>query len=117
MKYSQPEEFEGAFEPQMVQIRQIEQSLLQLGSVDCLGGATGRESARTGAGEPDELIGDQMLNGVAVSFLIQQHKVEILDSASFSYADVLSETFNKEFMNMIQVCIFVPFLHLETPKP
>ena len=117
MKYSQPEEFEGEFEPQMVQIRQIEQSLLQLGSVDCLGSATGRESARTGAGDPDELIGDQMLNGVAVSFLIQQHKVEILDSASLSYTDVLSETFNKEFMNMIQVCIFVPFLHLETPKP
>jgi len=30
---------------------------------------------------------------------------------------LVSETFNKEFMNMIQVCIFVPFLHLETPKP
>ena len=27
------------------------------------------------------------------------------------------ETFNKEFMNMLQVCIFVPFLHKETPKP
>ena len=30
---------------------------------------------------------------------------------------MLAETFNKEFMNMLQVCIFVPFLHTETPKP
>lgn len=33
------------------------------------------------------------------------------------YGEMASETFNKEFMNMLQVCIFVPFLHVETPKP
>lgn len=58
-----------------------------------------------------------MFNGVAVSFLIKQHKIEILDNESLNFQDLINETFNKEFMNMIQVCIFVPFLHLETPKP
>ena len=58
-----------------------------------------------------------MFNGVAVSFLIKQHKIEILDNEALNFQDLINETFNKEFMNMIQVCIFVPFLHLETPKP
>ena len=58
-----------------------------------------------------------MCNGVAVSFLIKQHKLEILDSESMSFSEMAQETFNKEFMNMLQVCIFVPFLHVETPKP
>lgn len=30
---------------------------------------------------------------------------------------MLKQTFNREFMNMLQVCIFVPFLHADTPKP
>ena len=58
-----------------------------------------------------------MFNGVAVSFLIKQHKIEILDNEALNFQDLINETFNQEFMNMIQVCIFVPFLHLETPKP
>ena len=33
------------------------------------------------------------------------------------YAQVVRLSFNQEFQNMIQVCIFVPFLHQETPKP
>ena len=33
------------------------------------------------------------------------------------YHNMLKQTFNKEFMNMISVCLFVPFLHNETPKP
>jgi len=57
-------------------------------------------------------------SGVAVSFLISQHKQEILDTANIDeYRNVLRQTFNREFMNMLQVCIFVPFLHSETPKP
>ena len=58
-----------------------------------------------------------LCNGVAVSFLIKQHKLEILDNESIDYFETVNETFNKEFMNMLQVCIFVPFLHEETPKP
>ena len=54
---------------------------------------------------------------MAVSFLIRQHKIEILDNETMDYGEMASETFNKEFMNMLQVCIFVPFLHVETPKP
>ena len=54
---------------------------------------------------------------MAVSFLIKQHKLEILDSETMDFNEMVSETFNKEFMNMLQVCIFVPFLHVETPKP
>ena len=34
-----------------------------------------------------------------------------------AFSDMIGETFNKEFMNMLQVCIFVPLLHKETPKP
>lgn len=60
---------------------------------------------------------EQLCNGVAVSFLIKQHKLEILDNEVMDFNDMANETFNKEFMNMLQVCIFVPFLHVETPKP
>jgi len=42
-----------------------------------------------------------MFNGVAVSFLIKQHKIEILDNEGLSFQDLITETFNKEFMNMI----------------
>ena len=49
--------------------------------------------------------------------MIKQHKIEILDNEQLDYFDIINETFNKEFMNMLQVCIFVPFLHVETPKP
>ena len=67
--------------------------------------------------DTEERVTEQLFNGVAVSFLIKQHKIEILDNEELSFSDLASETFNKEFMNMVQVCIFVPFLHLETPKP
>ena len=60
---------------------------------------------------------NEISNGIAVSFLINQHKIEILDNRSMAFSDMIGETFNKEFLNMLQVCIFVPFLHAETPKP
>lgn len=67
-------------------------------------------------GDPTTESGTIQQSGVAVSFLINQHKLEILDTENeFRY--VLKQTFNREFMNMLQVCIFVPFLHAETPKP
>lgn len=53
---------------------------------------------------------------VAISYLINQHRKEILDVNS-DINQVLKLSFNTEFQNMIQVCIFVPFLHEETPKP
>jgi hypothetical protein len=52
----------------------------------------------------------------AECYLARQHKEEILDQ-EFSFEEALSATMNKEFLNMLQVCIFVPFLHPETPKP
>lgn len=45
-----------------------------------------------------------------------QHKSEILDNCN-DYHECVKLSFNAEFQNMIQVCIFVPFLHPETPKP
>jgi hypothetical protein len=33
------------------------------------------------------------------------------------YEKVVKQTCNTEFMNMFHLCIFVPFLHPETPKP
>jgi hypothetical protein len=53
---------------------------------------------------------------LSVTFLVKQHKAEILDNAD-SLKAVLAKTFNREFLNMLQVCVFVPFLHPETPKP
>ena len=80
MKCTQPDEFSDKFDTAMIHIRQVEQSLLQLGSVDCVGSARG-STARTGKADIiDDNIADQMVNGVAVSFLIKQHKLEILDN-------------------------------------
>ena len=91
----------------MHQIRLVENSLFQLGSIDA-------------ARNMNQVLGTQeheISNGIAVSFLINQHKIEILDNRSMAFSDMIGETFNKEFLNMLQVCIFVPFLHAETPKP
>ena len=111
MRFSHPDSFANNFETYMSHVRQVEQSLFQLGSVDCV-----NDSNLNDGSDPEERV-EQMFNGVAVSFLIKQHKIEILDNESLNFQDLINETFNKEFMNMIQVCIFVPFLHLETPKP
>ena len=51
-----------------------------------------------------------------VSFLVTQHKTEILDTAT-EYPEVIRLSFNDEFQSMLQVCVFVPFLHKETPRP
>lgn len=29
----------------------------------------------------------------------------------------MAKTFSKEFRSMLEVCIFMPFLHRDTPKP
>lgn len=52
----------------------------------------------------------------AECYLAKQHKEEILDKNP-SFLAALDATMNKEFLNMLQVCLFVPFLHPETPKP
>ena len=60
---------------------------------------------------------DHSGSAIALSFLVSQHKREILDACGQDYNKVVELSFNKEFQNMILVCIFVPFLHEETPKP
>lgn len=42
--------------------------------------------------------------------------MEILDNIK-EYDQVIKQSFNDEFFSMLQVCIFVPFLHKDTPKP
>lgn len=36
---------------------------------------------------------------------------------NYDFAQTVELSFNREFQSMILVCIFVPFLHEETPKP
>ena len=118
MKHSQPENFDDSFEDYITQIKHIEKSLLNMGNVENVPNS-GMESALSGAEIPTEQEEEPepLCNGVAVSFLIKQHKLEILENENLDYVDMANETFNKEFMNMLQVCIFVPFLHVETPRP
>ena len=44
------------------------------------------------------------------------HIKEILDIYTDS-VEVVNLTYTREFNNMLQVCLFVPFLHTEIPKP
>lgn len=53
---------------------------------------------------------------LGISFLIVQHQQEVIEVHK-NYSAVLKETFSEEFINMLQMCFFVPFLHAETPKP
>ena len=48
--------------------------------------------------------------------MVNQHIKEILDKYN-DPVEVVQLTFTKEFNNMLQVCLFVPFLHEETPRP
>jgi hypothetical protein len=47
---------------------------------------------------------------------VNQHIKEILDKYN-DPEEVVQLTFTREFNNMLQVCLFVPFLHEETPRP
>ena len=114
MKYAYADNFSMNFDQNMAHIKQVEQSLFAMGSIDA---SADLNSAFNGGNEDGEDSQEQLCNGVAVSFLIKQHKIEILDNDTMDYSEMANETFNKEFMNMLQVCIFVPFLHVETPKP
>lgn len=53
---------------------------------------------------------------IGISFLVNQHIKEILDKHP-NPADVVQLTFTREFNNMLQVCLFIPFLHPDTPRP
>ena len=69
----------------MTQIRQVEQSLFQPSSINCMGSARslfkqGDNTAVTRKADIDDNIAYQMINVVAVSYLIKQHKVQILDN-------------------------------------
>ena len=52
---------------------------------------------------------------ISVSYLIIQHKKEMLDQ-NFPFKTVLAETLDAEFVKMLHGCIFVPFLNAETPQ-
>ena len=52
----------------------------------------------------------------SISFLIVQHKTEILD-VILDYQEVLSETFSDEFISMIRTSIFLPLLPPDAPEP
>jgi hypothetical protein len=53
---------------------------------------------------------------IGIAFLVNQHIKEILDKYT-DPVEVVNLTFTREFNNMLQVCLFVPFLHAETPRP
>lgn len=53
---------------------------------------------------------------LGIGFLVNQHIKEILEKNE-NASEVIQLTFTKEFNNMLQVCLFVPFLHPETPRP
>ena len=79
MKYANPESFESNFETYMSHIRQVEQSLFKLGSVDCM------PDPNDPSADSEDRVTEQLFNGVAVSFLIKQHKIEILDNEELSF--------------------------------
>ena len=47
--------------------------------------------------------------------MVSQHKKGIVQD--WAYEKCLELSFNAEFQNMLLVCVFVPFLSEETPKP
>ena len=51
-----------------------------------------------------------------ISYLVVQHKKEVIDVHE-DYHRVLKETFSAEFLNMLRMCLFVPFIHESTPLP
>ena len=120
--FSDGAKFNDEFQSYVMNIREIEKTLRKMGSYDIQ--TSFMESGEETAGDISSFMDkDGIINGpeadfpgVAVSFLISQHKREILNQ-NMPYKQVLKQTFNREFLNMLQVCIFVPFLHSETPKP
>jgi hypothetical protein len=115
--FTQTQTFNLEFQTYINEIRRVEKILFKLGSIDGIPSHNSSECPD----DPFEIDSNGNIlseegGGVAVSFLISQHKREILNQGC-SFKSVLKQTFNKEFMNMLQVCIFVPFLHSETPKP
>eukprot|EP00355_Strombidium_rassoulzadegani_P007618 CAMPEP_0168626818 /NCGR_PEP_ID=MMETSP0449_2-20121227/10858_1 /TAXON_ID=1082188 /ORGANISM="Strombidium rassoulzadegani, Strain ras09" /LENGTH=175 /DNA_ID=CAMNT_0008668885 /DNA_START=201 /DNA_END=725 /DNA_ORIENTATION=- len=59
--------------------------------------------------EPEEQIG--------LSYLIEQHRTEILDTMFDDYPMAVSQTLSEEFMKLVTSSLFVPFIHAETPQP
>ena len=52
---------------------------------------------------------------ISISYLIIQHKKELLDSRK-SLKAVIKETLDSEFLKMLESCLFVPFLQDEMLK-
>lgn len=51
---------------------------------------------------------------LSISYIIVQHKKEMLDS-TLSLKQVIKETLDKEFLKTLRGCLFVPLLHDDTP--
>ena len=121
-KFSKPYESDADFQSSLEQLEEIERTLfciqpdkkysLNVGSV-----ASSEDiSSQVHTSPSKELSDEQPQNSLVVSFLVRQHALEILGNSD-DLRTVMKKTFNREFLNMMQVCIFVPFLHAETPKP
>ena len=54
-------------------------------------------------------------SNLSISFLVIQHKKEIIDQLQ-RMDQVINETLNPHFMRMVCTSLFVPFLHSDTPK-
>mmetsp|Transcript_42241 Transcript_42241/g.55659 ORF Transcript_42241/g.55659 Transcript_42241/m.55659 type:complete len:117 (-) Transcript_42241:2691-3041(-) len=56
MKYSNPDSFESNFEMYMGHVRQVEQALFQLGSVDCMPDSNQASGAALGGSDTEDKV-------------------------------------------------------------
>lgn len=52
---------------------------------------------------------------VPMSFLLNSHRQQILEKP-LKLSEVLEQTMQSQFVNMLYVCLFAPFIHPDTPK-
>jgi hypothetical protein len=102
IKFAHPDLFEAEVAKSISKITESEKILNQF------------EMAGVNFNETGEEVKPQKVQ--TISYLVRQHKEEILDKSE-SLKDAMSSTMSPQFTNMLQICIFVPFLHPETPKP
>jgi len=61
------------------------------------------------------LLNAQRGNDISLSYLVVQHKKEIIDELD-DLNEIVKETLNPHFVKMISSSIFISFLHEDTPK-
>jgi len=104
-------QIEELSEVEAVMILKKQQSLRPNGQ----GRSTGIPHSRTKNMVPIEQGMMPLSEEISVSYLIIQHKKEMLDQ-NLPFRTVLAETLDAEFVKMLYGCLFVPFLHEETPQ-